>query len=51
MNYLEELLEGVEVEWRPLGEVAELKRGNTITAKDKTDGEIPVVSGGQKPAL
>lgn len=50
MSYLDTLLQGVEVEWKTLGEVAELKRGATITAKTKTNGEIPVISGGQKPA-
>ena len=50
MSFLEKLLEGVEVEWKPLGEVAELKRGRTITANSKIDGNIPVISGGQKPA-
>ncbi len=49
-DFLENLLDGAEVEWKPLGEVAELKRGKTITAKDKIDGEIPVISGGQQPA-
>lgn len=39
-----------KVEWKTLGEVAELKRGKTITAKDKIDGDIPVISGGQTPA-
>jgi len=50
--YREQLLtfkEG-EVEWKRLGEVANLKRGETITAKNKTEGNIPVISGGQKPA-
>ena len=50
MSYLENLLQGVEVEWKTLGDVAELKRGQTITAKTKTDGNIPVISGGQQPA-
>lgn len=50
MSYIDKLLDGVEVEWKALGEVAELKRGKTITAKDKTNGDIPVISGGQKPA-
>jgi type I restriction enzyme, S subunit len=50
MRYLDKLLEGVEVEWKAFGEVAELKRGTTITAKDKIDGNIPVISGGQNPA-
>ena len=30
--------------------MAELKRGTTITAKTKTSGNIPVISGGQTPA-
>lgn len=50
MSYLDRLLEGIVVEWKPLGDVAELKRGKTITAKNKNDGDIPVISGGQKPA-
>ena len=50
MTYLDKLLQGVEVEWKSLGKIAELKRGKTITSKDKKDGNIPVISGGQKPA-
>ena len=49
MNNLDKLLQCSEdVQWKTLGEVAELKRGTTITAKSKTDGNIPVISGGQK---
>jgi len=33
-----------------LKEYAELKRGTSITEKDITDGDIPVIAGGQKPA-
>ena len=47
MSYLDKLLAGVEVEWKPLGEVSELDRGKTITAKTKSAGTIPVISGGQ----
>lgn len=50
MSDLIKLLEGVKVDWIYLGELAELKRGTTITAKSKSDGDIPVISGGQKPA-
>ncbi|MGV0928390.1 restriction endonuclease subunit S [Empedobacter sp. ULE_I145] len=50
MSKLDELLQGVKVEWLPLKEIAELQRGKTITAKNKTEGNIPVISGGQKPA-
>ncbi|MHA3045612.1 restriction endonuclease subunit S [Riemerella anatipestifer] len=50
MSYLDKLLQGAPVEWKTLGEVAELERGKTITGKNKIDGNIPVISGGQKPA-
>lgn len=50
MNYLDKLLAGAKVEWKTLGEVTELKRGKTITAKTKNAGNIPVISGGQIPA-
>ena len=44
------LVQNMTVEWKPLGEVAELKRGSIITAKVAVDGGIPVISGGQQPA-
>lgn len=47
---IKNLLNGQSVEWKSLGEVAELKRGQMITAKQTTLGNIPVISGGQKPA-
>lgn len=50
MSYLEKLLDGVEVEWKTLGSIAELKRGTSITKKDVIDGTIPVVAGGRTPA-
>ena len=50
MKYIEKLLQGAEVEWMPLGEVAELKRGATITKKTSSEGRYPVISGGQQPA-
>ena len=48
--FLERLLDGAEVEWKPLGEVAELKRGTSITKKTSKEGKYPVISGGQQPA-
>ena len=48
--FIERLLDGAEVEWKPLGEVAELKRGTSITKKTSTEGKYPVISGGQQPA-
>lgn len=44
------MLQGAEVEWKPLGDVAELKRGTSITKKTSTEGKYPVISGGQQPA-
>ena len=38
------------VEYKPLGEVAELRRGQSITKKNITPGDIPVIAGGRKPA-
>ena len=38
------------VEYKPLDEVAELKRGQSITKKSITPGDIPVIAGGRKPA-
>lgn len=50
MNYIQKLLNGEKVEWKTLGEVADLQRGTSITAKNLSEGEIPVIAGGQKPA-
>ena len=49
-SYLEKMLDGAEVAWLPLGDVAKIKRGSSITKKDVTYGEIPVIAGGRKPA-
>lgn len=49
-TFLEKLLDGTEVEWKPLSLVTEMQRGKTITAKSANEGKIPVISGGQKPA-
>ena len=47
MTYLEKLLDGAPVEWRPLGEVCKVIRGERVTKKDLVkDGAYPVVSGG-----
>ena len=47
MTYLEKLLDGASVEWRPLGEVCKVIRGERVTKKDLVkDGAYPVVSGG-----
>lgn len=38
------------VPYKPLGEVCEFKRGQTITEKSAVEGNVPVIAGGQKPA-
>ncbi len=46
-GYLEALLGGAKVEWKPLGEVCKIIRGERVTKKDLLkDGQYPVVSGG-----
>lgn len=50
LPYLERLLNGETVEWKTLGEVAEFKRGQTVTQKTAQAGVYPVISGGQQPA-
>ena len=46
------IIDGVPEGWIPtkLGDLAEFKRGKTITKKDAIDGFIPVVAGGLEPA-
>ncbi len=38
------------VEYRPLGDFAELKRGQAVTRKEIVPGTIPVIAGGREPA-
>lgn len=46
------VIDGVPEGWTPskLGQLAEFKRGKTITKKDAIEGVIPVVAGGLEPA-
>lgn len=46
------VVDGVPEGWALsiLGQIAEFKRGKTITKKDVVDGSIPVVAGGLEPA-
>ncbi len=39
------------VEYKRLGEVGEFERGSSLVSKDAVEGNIPVISGGQKPAF
>ena len=44
MSYLERLLDGVEVEWKRLGDIARIKNGRDH--KSLGDGEFPVYGSG-----
>lgn len=47
MDFLEKLLDGDAVEWRPLGSLAELVRGNGLQKKDFTETGVPAIHYGQ----
>ena len=48
--YIAHLLNGAEVEWKPLGEVAKIEKGKRVTKQQlSSDKEYPVYSGGVKP--
>ena len=49
-NFLKQQLDGAVVEWKPLGNIADVKRGTSITRKDVGDGNVPVIAGGRTPA-
>ncbi|MDK2063125.1 restriction endonuclease subunit S [Aliarcobacter butzleri] len=47
---IKELLEGVEVEWKPLGEITKVLRGRRLTRSQLSDDEkFPVYHGGLEP--
>lgn len=48
--FLDKLLDGVSVEWKRLGDVADIKRGTSITKANVVDGDVPVIAGGRTPA-
>lgn len=51
MNYMEKLLDGVEVEWVALGTVTQIKTGQSVN-KDiiaQNPGEYPVINSGKEP--
>jgi len=53
MNKIQELIEQYcpnGVEFKELGEVCKFQRGTSITQKDVTVGNVPVIAGGQKPS-
>ncbi len=47
-TFLEKLLDGAEVEWKPLTLVTEMKRRKTTTAKFANEGNINIIAGGKK---
>lgn len=38
------------VEYKPLNQIADMKRGTPVTKKSIQSGEVPVISGGKEPA-
>jgi len=46
-GFLEKLLDGAEVAWRPLGELGELVRGNGLPKKDFVEAGVPAIHYGQ----
>lgn len=54
MSKLEDLIQKLcpnGVEWKELGEVCEFKRGQPLKSTEAIEGNIPVISGGQRPAF
>lgn len=47
VDFLEKLLDGVDVEWRALGALGELVRGNGLQKKDFTETGVPAIHYGQ----
>ena len=47
VNFLEKLLDGVDVEWKPLGEVGVFIRGNGLQKKDFVEEGFPAIHYGQ----
>ncbi len=47
MSFMEKLLDGVEVEWKVLGELGDLIRGNGLQKKDFTETGVPAIHYGQ----
>jgi type I restriction enzyme S subunit len=47
VDFLDKLLDGVGVEWKALGELGELVRGNGLQKKDFTEAGVPAIHYGQ----
>ena len=50
-NFLEKLLDGVAVEWKPLGTVTTIKAGQLVNKQmiSSNPGEYPVINSGREP--
>ncbi len=46
-RFMEKLLDGVDVEWKKLGEVGKFIRGNGLQKKDLTDSGFPAIHYGK----
>ena len=51
MDFFGKLLDGVTVEWKPLGEVASIKTGQSVNKQmiSANPGEYPVINSGREP--
>lgn len=47
LNYLEKLLDGLDVEWMPLGDIGNFIRGNGLQKKDFVESGFPAIHYGQ----
>ena len=49
--FIERLLDGAEVEWKKLGDVCEIKTGQTVSKNiiAENEGEFPVINSGREP--
>lgn len=51
VEFLDKLLDGVTVEWKPLGEVSSIKTGHSVNKQmiAANPGEYPVINSGREP--
>jgi len=47
LRFLEKLLDGASIEWKPLGELGELVRGSGLPKSDFTEAGVPAIHYGQ----
>ena len=50
-TFLEKLLDGAEVEWKPLGKVTDIKTGQPVSKNiiAQNPGIYPVINSGREP--